>query len=311
MNRKIGEYLGQEKGPLIIGIGGTHGNELAGVKALKTVLEMLVQEPSKNPSFVFKGKFVAIHGNIAAMKANKRFIDKDLNRNYSKTRLYNLEEPVFTEDREALEIIQFVKDEISAYNPQEVVIIDLHTTSSPGGIFTIVPNLKDCLELAKTLHAPVIQGMVTGVKGTTMNYFNSENLGVHTKTLTFESGQHDDPMSITIAIAAVIALLRGVKSVEPHDVESHHDQILKNFSKDLPKMTKLVMKHTIIDPASFNMLPGYLNFQKVKKGEIVANNRFGPIRIVEDGLLLMPLYQKQGEDGFFLIKKIDEDEFYQ
>ena len=50
------------------------------------------------------------------------------------------------------------------------------------------------------------------------------------------------------------------------------------------------------------MNEGYLNFQEVKKGEHLANDKNGPIYASEDSLILMPLYQKKGEDGFFLVK---------
>lgn len=54
------------------------------------------------------------------------------------------------------------------------------------------------------------------------------------------------------------------------------------------------------------MLPGYENFQLVKKGEVIAEDSNGPIVVKEDGLLLMPLYQNKGEDGFFIIKVLEE-----
>ena len=37
----------------------------------------------------------------------------------------------------------------------------------------------------------------------------------------------------------------------------------------------------------------------------IAQDKQGPIEAPEDALLLMPLYQSQGEDGFFLIKKLE------
>ncbi len=310
MDRKIGEYIGQEKGPLVICIGGIHGNEHAGIKALKSVLIMLQQEPLKNPNFIYKGKFIAIHGNLSAIKLKRRFIHKDLNRNFLSERLNNLSKPEHVEDQEAMDIIRLVKDEIKTYGPSKLLIIDLHTTSSPGGIFTIVPEHNKSLEIAHSMHAPIIRGMAKRVKGTTMHYFTSEKLGIPTKAIVFESGQHDDPNAITLAIAAIIAALRTLGSVEPHDVESRHDQLLIDFSKNLPALASLIMKHTIEEGDGFQMNPGYLNFQEVKQGEAVASDKRGEIRVPEDGLLLMPLYQNQGEDGFFLIKKINEDEVY-
>jgi succinylglutamate desuccinylase len=314
MDRIIGRYTGKEYGPLIVCIGGIHGNETAGIKALDLVIKMLEVEPIVNPDFTFRGRIVAIRGNLPAIAAGKRYIDKDLNRNFIKSRIDKIRdgilEPRYTEDLEAIKLINTIKAEIKDYHAQKVVIIDLHTTSSPGGIFTIVPEDKESLRIAREMHAPVIKGMIKGIRGTTMHYFNSDNMGIICKTVTFESGQHEDPKAITIAIAAIVACLRAMVCVDGQDVENQHDNILINFSEKLPSVTELIMKHTIHPGDGFEMKPNYLNFQKVKKGEIIAKDHNGPIQVPEDGILLMPLYQDQGEDGFFIIKSISEYEFH-
>lgn len=64
------------------------------------------------------------------------------------------------------------------------------------------------------------------------------------------------------------------------------------------------MVHAIKKGDNFVMQPGYKNFQPVKKGEILATDKNGAISAQEDGLILMPLYQKQGNDGFFLVKMV-------
>jgi succinylglutamate desuccinylase len=47
----------------------------------------------------------------------------------------------------------------------------------------------------------------------------------------------------------------------------------------------------------------YKNFDKISKDELLAFDKYGEIRSKEDGMILMPLYQKQGNDGFFIIKE--------
>ena len=51
----------------------------------------------------------------------------------------------------------------------------------------------------------------------------------------------------------------------------------------------------------------YRNFDKIYKGELLAHDAHGEIRALCDGLILMPLYQKQGSDGFFVIKDINRE----
>jgi succinylglutamate desuccinylase len=48
------------------------------------------------------------------------------------------------------------------------------------------------------------------------------------------------------------------------------------------------------------MNPGFENFDAVKRGQILAKNKRGAIKAVESGSILMPLYRRRGEDGFFL-----------
>jgi len=38
----------------------------------------------------------------------------------------------------------------------------------------------------------------------------------------------------------------------------------------------------------------------VRAGTLLARDKAGEIRAREDGIVVMPLYQGQGEDGFFL-----------
>ncbi|HEY0458172.1 MAG TPA: hypothetical protein VGC97_03405 [Pyrinomonadaceae bacterium] len=52
------------------------------------------------------------------------------------------------------------------------------------------------------------------------------------------------------------------------------------------------------------MEPGFDNFQPVKRGELLAQQKSGAVYANENGLILMPLYQKLGEDGFFLGREV-------
>ena len=44
----------------------------------------------------------------------------------------------------------------------------------------------------------------------------------------------------------------------------------------------------------------------MKAGEILAEDQHGAIRAKDDGLILMPLYQRKGTEGFFLVKNKSE-----
>jgi succinylglutamate desuccinylase len=48
------------------------------------------------------------------------------------------------------------------------------------------------------------------------------------------------------------------------------------------------------------MEPAFENFQTVKRGQVLARDNKGPIKAIESGMVLLPLYQRLGDDGFFL-----------
>lgn len=309
-DRIIMEYEGQEKGPLFIVIAGIHGNEKAGIHALQLVSKMLEVEPITNPGFTFFGKLIGLTGNVAAANLNVRYIHKDLNRIWSKevvnTNKKKARYSLSSEEKEQLELLHIIDREILSYNPTALYLLDLHTTSSGGGIFTIPNEDVSSLSIAQTLHAPVILDMLKGIAGTTLHYFNNDlSDEIKINSVTFEAGQHEDPLSINRCIAAVIAFLRSINCVSQEDVENIHDDILKNYSLNLPTLTKLIYKHQIFTKDEFIMKPGYKNFQPIRKGEVLAQDRSGHIIAQCDGLILMPLYQTQGEEGFYIIDPIE------
>lgn len=307
MKRIIGRYDGQAHGPLIIALAALHGNEPAGVFALQTLFQMLEDEPSRNPDFQFRGRLLGLRGNIQAAERRLRYVRKDLNRQFTPANIKaaRLVPPyrLAFEDLELVELLQTIRQEIVDYKPQCLVILDLHTTSASGGIFTLVSEETESLALAASLNAPVVRGLVKGIGGTTLHYFNTENMGIPTVAVSFEAGQHDDALSIQRSIAWLVNVLRAVKSVSPYDVESRHDAILRNYARHLPKVVEVFHVHPIQANDHFEMAAGFKNFQAVKKDELLAHDKNGPIYAPKDCLILMPLYQKQGTDGFFLVEK--------
>ncbi|MEZ4983850.1 MAG: succinylglutamate desuccinylase/aspartoacylase family protein [Saprospiraceae bacterium] len=305
--RIIGIHKGQMIGPLVIAIGGMHGNEPAGVRAIDMLLHMLSVEPLKNPAFVFKGVLVGIKGNVRAFEKGIRYIVKDLNRQFLPAQIAAVRQTdpdhLMAEDAELRELLDTVDDLIEQFTPKEVILIDLHTTTADGGIFSIATDDPRSIEIATFMHAPVITGMLNGLKGTTLHHFHSDNYSCPVHSVTFEAGQHDDPLSTRRAVAALVNLLRSTGCVKPEDVENKHDDLLINYSRGLPRVARLRHVHPVGKTDQFTMLPGYVNFQPLRAGEVLATDKNGPIKAPYDCRILMPLYQPQGEDGFFLISE--------
>ena len=66
-NRLIGVFEEGHRGPLVFMIGGIHGNEKAGVKALEYLIKMLEVEHITNEAFRFRGRLIAFKGNLQAL----------------------------------------------------------------------------------------------------------------------------------------------------------------------------------------------------------------------------------------------------
>ncbi len=194
-----------------------------------------------------------------------------------------------------------MRSEIHTSHPQSIVVLDIHTTSAHGGIFSLITDDPLSEKMAIELHAPVIKGMLNGIEGTSIHFFHGNNLGIPTTAIGFEAGQHDDPQSADIAVSAIINCMRTIGNVDGKDVENRHDILLQEFSKHLPKVSTFISKHKITDRAQFAMLPGFKSFDRVVRGQHLANGAEGPIYSDHDGFILMPLYQAQGSEGFYLI----------
>ena len=303
------QYEGEQFGPLFFVFAALHGNEHAGVEALKLVHKMLEVEPITNPIFEFKGKVVGLIGNISAVEKGVRYIDEDLNRMWENENVQHImaksNPSCNSEEKELKSLIDTINNEIEKYKPEEIYVLDLHTTSSHGGIFAIPNTDSRSLELAQNLHTPVILNMLSGISGTTLHYFNSSlPIEASTTSVTFEAGQHNDKLSVNRCIAAVVNCLRSIGCVKDTDVENIHDQLLISYSKNLPRLSKLIYKHEIEPEDGFVMESGFENFDAVKKGRILGHDHSGHVRASADGLLLMPLYQKKGNEGFFIIQPI-------
>lgn len=310
--RIVGRYKGNEPGPLLVITAGMHGNEPAGVRALDLLFKMLEVEPITNPDFVYKGEIIGIIGNLEAFKQGKRFITKDLNRLWETAFIQKIKHAeknqLLDEDLEIRDILEIIENEIKSVKPNELYLLDLHTTSSDGGIFSIATEDKRSIEIANDIHAPVILGLLNDITGTTLHYFNKKNFGIPTTSIAFEGGHHDDPQSINRCIAAVVNFMRTVGVVKPEHIENRHDHILKKYSEHLPRIVKVIFKFYIEANHKWQMKPGFKNFQKIQKGDVLARYDGHDVTAPVDGMILMPLYQTQGNDGFFIVREWSEIE---
>jgi succinylglutamate desuccinylase len=303
--RYIGTFTGAPDGNLLICIGAIHGNEPAGVNALGIVFSLL--EQAKNLDF--KGKIVGLIGNQQAFAQQKRFITTDLNRQFTTeniARVFASPTHLQAEDKELYELLHTIHAEIATYRPKKLIILDLHTTSAGGGIFAVPTDSVESERVAVSLHAPVVKGLMRGIAGTCLHFCTTQNMGIETIAVAFETGQHNDPDATSRAVAGILNGLRSLDFVHKNElIHSYYEVILAKYAAHLPKLSELTYVHRIQPDDQFKMREGYTNFQKIAKGEWLATDKNGKILASEHCLILMPLYQAQGNDGFFLIKVLD------
>jgi len=289
--RIIGCVKGKNPGPTLIFFAGIHGNEPAGVFALKEVLHEITDD-----NVVENGTVYAIGGNLKALANGVRYLNKDLNRMWLKPYLNG--QPYSTEDPPA-EFIEMksILDQLKEILTQEqgpFYFFDLHTTSSHSLPFITINDTMLNRIFAMHFDVPVILGIEEYLDGPLLSYVNT--LGYI--SIGFESGQHDQLESIEMhkhfikMSMKITGVNRGIDS-----------RTTKN-QNPTPTFYEIVYRHAIDNSISFNMCPGFENFQQIVKGEILAYNNDSWLVSPEDGHIFMPLYQDQGDDGYFIIQPI-------
>lgn len=298
-DRVLGRVRGQRRGATLMCVAGLHGNEPAGVHAVRRVLVELEDRVSE-----MTGDFVALAGNLAALAQRRRFIDRDLNRAWTESRIRALgesgDECASAEDLEQVELLGEV-DRVLEETRGTVYALDLHTTSGPGGIFSAFIDSLPQRAFASHFPVPMIFGLEELVDGTLLNLLS--DLGMI--SITVETGQHDEPAAIDRAEAAIwIAVVAS--GVLPEGAVPEVDEarkMLQNATVKVPRALEMRYRRDVVAGDGFKMEPGYSNFQEVVEGQVIARDNEGFVVASEDSRLLMPLYQEQGEDGYFLVKE--------
>mmetsp|Transcript_4100 Transcript_4100/g.9774 ORF Transcript_4100/g.9774 Transcript_4100/m.9774 type:complete len:377 (-) Transcript_4100:55-1185(-) len=110
-------------------VGGTHGNEYTGVFCVKALERQLQKTTRKYPFEVS-----TLIGNPEAYKANRRFVDEDLNRQFSGAALAATSSAsksgLSVEQQRAQEIDELLGPKFGDEPPAMDFIVDLHTTTT-------------------------------------------------------------------------------------------------------------------------------------------------------------------------------------
>jgi succinylglutamate desuccinylase len=292
--RIIGDYSSDKKGPLLFVTAGVHGNEPSGVKALKKVFSEL--EKTKP---VINGRIVGVMGNKAALDKGQRYIDEDLNRTWTEDNVNN-NDPETQEQREMHEIIE-VLEKYSKEDYTKRYFLDCHTTSSDSLPYISVQDVHDNDSWAHKFPTYIVRGFSDIVYGAIDHYMSRTGL----TGFVFEAGQHTSHASIENHEGMIWLALKHANGLNVENVSCYPECVEHLTEKNAPsqKTFEIIYRHEIKKGDNFKMEPGFKNFQKIKKGQILATSNGQEIKSEWDAYIFMPLYQSQGNDGFFIIEE--------
>lgn len=293
ISRVIGKYEGKEKGPLLLVTAGVHGNEPSGVLALQKIFKEL--EDSKMP---IKGTFLGLSGNKKALQQEKRFIDEDLNRTWTKENLQK-DHPETHEQTEMFEIIDLLNNYSKKEFPKRF-FLDCHTTSSDSLPYISVQEVGKNDVFADKFPLHIVRGFSDIVNGSIDKYFSQ----VGFTGFTFEGGQHFAETTQANQEAMIWLALKEVNGVDLNALSCF--PICIEQLEGGQTTFKILYRHGLENDDEFKMQPGFKNFQKISNGELLAIQNGKEIYSEWDATIFMPLYQSQGNDGFFVIKEVQE-----
>lgn len=287
--------FGPEGAPLFVATAGLHGNEREGVYALERVAKALEARSGK-----LRRRVLLLRGNLAALLARQRYIDRDLNRHFEVERVDALldgAETTCAEDFELLAVMREIKHELKA-SPGKAFLLDLHSTSAAGPPFCLAADTLANRRLAEGLPLPLILGMEEGIDGTLLSWFalqGYDHMGV-------EGGRIGDRHAEDHSESATWIMLERTGALHADDVPDldEHRERLAFASKGGPDTVAMLYRHPVEPDDGFSMVAGYTTFDRVHRGQLLAHDVRGELLCPFDGRILLPLYQGQGADGYFI-----------
>lgn len=317
--RCLGRHGSKEAGPLLLVIAGIHGNEPGGVLAVRALLDELWRS-----NLAFKGELVAVAGNMGALAEGVRYRDHDLNRLWTRPRLEAIRRgdppaadiaPAHpnpgassfdasnagAEDAEQRSLLALLDETLAGRDA--AVVVDLHSTSAGGGPFVCISDTLRARSLALSLPIPVVLGLEESIHGTLLEYLEREGRA----TLLLEGGQHDDPSTPRQITSALWLLLGAMGVISPSaprlELARAHLEVV---TQNLPRVVEVIHRQGVAEADRFSMDRGHMNFERVRPGVRLATMGTPPRPVSSPvrGLLLMPLYQSLGSDGFFVTRPV-------
>ncbi|MCA9347849.1 succinylglutamate desuccinylase/aspartoacylase family protein [Candidatus Saccharibacteria bacterium] len=252
-------------GPALAIFAGVHGNELAGVYALQKLLPTLK---------LTRGKLYIAFANPPAIRAKVRMVKQNLNRCFvanNKGTSY--------EDRRARELMAIL-DKCDA-------LLDLHMFYDDDGLPFVICE-DNAVEVAHTFDVGIIStNWAKAEPGASDGYmFSQGKIG-----LCVECGPISKSKEYTdFAVKTIYQFLQ------------YFDMSLKKVSlSKVPKRFVVANKSVYKSSANFTLKAGYKNFDRLKPGEVIAQDGGKKYLSQEGECIIFPHYKARvGEEAYII-----------
>ena len=298
VDRVLDHLQGKSRGPTVVFFGGIHGNEPAGVFALRHVFQEI-----RSKHIPIHGEVYAITGNLGALEQSMRYQQEDLNRIWFPERISTImdERQVQHAEADELQHLYGLLRDILENGKPPFYFLDLHTTSSDTTPFMVMNDSLLNRKYASHYPLPIILGIEEYLEGALLSYINE--LGY--VSLGFESGQHNDGKAIQNCIDFIRYTMALTETIS---ISNREREKLKAAISDVDGVShrfyEIYHQHLIDSQSDFKMLPGFVNFQEIPKGKDIALVDGEELKTGKKRQIFMPLYQEQGNEGFYFIRPI-------
>ena len=250
-----------------------HGNEPGGLVAITELLKLL-----KDNNISFAKRVAIVVGNIEAANQGVRFLERDLNRSFGRR-------DVETKEDSIARLIEPFLAETKFH-------IDLHQTKNATlSDFFIFPqsenNIRFAWHLGKDVPIVVHENQFS-VDGMCMDSFVTLNGGIG---VTYEMGQIGHS---SVQIHKTLRLLSRALSL-----------LDSNFPLNAPMPSSVfVFDQIIMADEKTELVPNWMNFTAVEKGDVIAKKDGEEIRAEFAGHILFPKYPPESEQASELCRVI-------
>ncbi len=292
MLEEIGSSIWQSAGALpgilVVVLGGVHGDEKTGIKAVKSLSDLSAAGEKE----LNEGKLTIILENEDAIKIGKRSItpERNLNRMFSDSHLAGPDLD-FYESRRAHELVPIL--------PSADISLDIHSTSVPTPPFLPCAFSPRHEKAYRWFDAGIVladPGFILGGQCSTTDEYVDYCGGIG---ICFETGYANDTSRLPAVMKGILNILADQGMIDASEpvvppVPSY-------------RVYRLIRK-VILTQDGFRYARGFpQSFQEVKKGELIGYHGDLPETAEEDGVIAFTRAVDQwklGHDIFFLARRI-------